>query len=105
MTTEAFLLDFNKERIGIPHPAIAKTALNDALSSLSTIPKDSLPSTLDSLQQRLAKLNALYTQTATSLPTYDQRKCQEVALQKLKLTVATQATIRTTRASKNKEPS
>ena len=76
---EGFTSSFAKERNGKKRPHLTLiSALLDALSALSTVPKDQVPAEIDSLQQRVVKLNASYTSNASSIPTYDQRRCQEV---------------------------
>jgi len=76
---EGFTSSFAKERNGKSSPHLALiSALLDALSALSTVPKDQVPAEIDLLQQRVVKLNASYTSNASSIPTYDQRRCQEV---------------------------
>ena len=53
-------------------------AILSALSSISSVLADLMAAGIESLQQRLVKLSATYTQNASFLPTYEQRRCQEV---------------------------
>jgi len=71
------------------------SAILDALPVLSTLSKDVINVEIDSLQQKLARLNALYSQNASSLPAYEQRKYQQVILCSTGLTVATKRSLRT----------
>jgi hypothetical protein len=59
----------------IPSLSLAILAL---ISSLASQSKETLPAELKSVQQRTAKLNSLYSQNGSSLPTYEQRRCQDV---------------------------
>jgi hypothetical protein len=74
-----FVSAFAEERLGWPLDARRLTvAIVSALESLKSIPQDKLSEEIDSLQQKLVKLNNDYTSNASSLPTYQQQRCQEV---------------------------
>jgi hypothetical protein len=74
-----FVSAFAEERLGWPLDSRRLTlAIVSALESLKSIPQDKLSEEIDSLQQKLVKLNNDYTSNASSLPTYQQQRCQEV---------------------------
>jgi hypothetical protein len=80
-----FISAFADERLGRPLDTKRLTlAIVSGLESLKSIAQDKVSQEIDSLQQKLVKLNNDYTSNASSLPTYQQQRCQEV-LSSLKL--------------------
>jgi len=77
MSSRDFLSVFSAERTGYFLRILLMLEILKALSSLPGA-KDEALATLESIRQRHVKLNGQYTQNASSLPTYDQRRCQEV---------------------------
>jgi hypothetical protein len=93
---DKFPKKFEDERAGSSLGFKLIPAIHESLSLIST--KMSLEqgiAELDLLRVRLRKLNALYTENAPFLPSYEQRRIQEVNVFVVKLKIETQRALRT----------
>jgi hypothetical protein len=98
-----FISAFADERLGrLLDTKRLTLAIVSGLESLKSISQDKVSQEIDLLQRKLVKLNNDYTSNASTLPTYQQQRCQEVLFSlKLELIIATQKSRR--RASKSQK--